>query len=60
MSVLDTYVEGIDEGRFLDQELIAISIPLFDAVQVATELTQIIRQVNPKAHIKYIGSACHY
>ncbi|NUU75247.1 MULTISPECIES: arsinothricin biosynthesis radical SAM protein ArsL [Paenibacillus] len=55
VSVLDTYVEGIDEGRFLDQELIAISIPLFDAVQAATELTQIIRQVNPKAHITYFG-----
>lgn len=55
VSVLDTYVERIDEGRFLSQELIDISIPLFDAVQAATELTQIIRHFNPKAHIKYFG-----
>ncbi|MBE7680095.1 arsinothricin biosynthesis radical SAM protein ArsL [Paenibacillus sp. P13VS] len=55
VSVLDTYVEGIEEERFLNQELIAISIPLFDAVQAATELTHIIRKVNPKAHITYFG-----
>ncbi|MBT2282486.1 radical SAM protein [Paenibacillus polymyxa] len=55
VSVLDTYVEGIEEERFLNQELIAISIPLFDAVQAATELTHIIRRVNPKAHITYFG-----
>lgn len=55
VSVLDTYVEGVNEAAFLDKDMIAISIPLFDAVQAAAELTKIIRQRNPVAHVTYFG-----
>lgn len=55
VSVLDTYVDGIQEDKLRNKELIAISIPLFDSVQAAIELTQIIRRVNPSAHVTYFG-----
>ncbi|CAM4439515.1 arsinothricin biosynthesis radical SAM protein ArsL [Paenibacillus tarimensis] len=55
VEVLDTYVEGVQESRFADQDLIAVSIPLFDAVQAAAEVTKIIRRVNPQAHITFFG-----
>lgn len=53
--VLDTYVEGIKEEKLLGKKLIAISIPLFDSVNAAIEMTKIIREVNPTAHVTYFG-----
>lgn len=55
VSVLDTYVDGIDEDCFRDHSMIAIAIPLFDAVQAAISLADTIRKVNSKAHITFFG-----
>ena len=32
VEILDTYVEGLVEEKFKDKQLVAISVPLFDAV----------------------------
>lgn len=53
--LLDTYVDGIPTGVFDDADVIAISMPLFDALQAGLQLTQQIRQANPKATIVYFG-----
>lgn len=55
VSVLDTYVDGVQEDRFLDADLIALAIPLFDALQAGIELSAIIRKANPQAHITFFG-----
>lgn len=55
VSVLDTYVEGIQENRFSSADLVAISIPLFDAVQSGVEIAKMVRSVNPSAHITFFG-----
>lgn len=55
VSVLDTYVEGVQEDRFVDQDLVAISIPLFDAVHAGIEVAKLVRKSNPKAHVTFFG-----
>lgn len=55
VSVLDIYVEGISEERFLDKDLVAISIPLFDAIHAGVEIAKRIAAINPNAHITFFG-----
>jgi hopanoid C-3 methylase len=55
VSVLDTYVEGIREEMFREPDLVAIAIPLFDALYPGIEIAQRVRQVNPTAHITFFG-----
>ncbi len=53
--VLDTYVDGICEELFTQPDLVAIAIPLFDALYPGIEIANRIRQLNPKAHITFFG-----
>ncbi|MBY0201418.1 radical SAM protein [Priestia megaterium] len=55
VSVLDTYVEGIVEDKFSDKDLIAISVPLFDAVHAGIEIAKRAADLNPEAHITFFG-----
>ncbi|WP_124727593.1 arsinothricin biosynthesis radical SAM protein ArsL [Staphylospora marina] len=55
VSVLDTYVEGLREDRFLDKDLVAISVPLFDPVHAGVEVAKFVRKINPDAHITFFG-----
>ncbi|MBL0389137.1 radical SAM protein [Tumebacillus sp. ITR2] len=55
VSVLDTYVDGIQEDRFVGQDLVAISIPLFDALFAGIEIARLVREKNPSAHITFFG-----
>ncbi|MDP5276631.1 arsinothricin biosynthesis radical SAM protein ArsL [Chengkuizengella axinellae] len=55
VSVLDTYVDGIIEDKFQGNDLIAISVPLFDAVHAGIEIAKLAAKVNPEAHITFFG-----
>jgi hopanoid C-3 methylase len=55
VSVLDTYVDGLREEAFVGSNLVAISIPLFDALNPGIEIANRVRQVNPSAHITFFG-----
>lgn len=55
VTVLDTYVEGVQFDRFKDQDLVAIAIPLFDAVHSGIEVAKLVRELNPDAHITFFG-----
>ncbi|PAK33584.1 radical SAM protein, partial [Bacillus licheniformis] len=55
VSVLDTYVEGIENEKFKNVDLVAISIPLFDAITAGIEISKIAREENPNAHITFFG-----
>ena len=55
VTVLDTYVEGVREELFPGAELVAISIPLFDALTPGIEVAQRVRQHNPRAHVTFFG-----
>ena len=55
VSVLDTYVEGIVEEKFLHKGLIAISVPLFNAVHAGVEIAKRAAKLNPNAHITFFG-----
>ncbi|MDP5275945.1 arsinothricin biosynthesis radical SAM protein ArsL [Chengkuizengella axinellae] len=55
VSVLDTYVDGIIEEKFQGKEIIAISVPLFDAVHAGIEIAKLAARLNPKAHITFFG-----
>ncbi|MFB4212861.1 RCCLKC-tail radical SAM protein [Shouchella sp. 1P09AA] len=55
VQVLDTYVEGIVESKFEGKDLIAISIPLFDAVHAGVELSKKAAEINPTAHVTFFG-----
>jgi hopanoid C-3 methylase len=55
VSVLDTYVDGLQEDLFAEPDLVAIAIPLFDALYPGIEIATRVRQLNPKAHITFFG-----
>jgi hopanoid C-3 methylase len=55
VAVLDTYVDGVQEDRLYDAGLVAIALPLFDAVHPGIEVAKLVRQVNPAAHVTYFG-----
>lgn len=55
VSVLDTYVDGIEEKHFIGPDLIAISVPLFDSVHPGVEIAKKVRELNPGAHITFFG-----
>lgn len=55
VSVLDTYVDGIKEEMFDAPDMVAISIPLFDALFAGIEIANLVRQRNPRAHITFFG-----
>lgn len=55
VSVLDTYVDGILEEKFAEPDMVAISIPLFDALFAGIEIANRVRAINPKAHITFFG-----
>ncbi|MBO2537224.1 arsinothricin biosynthesis radical SAM protein ArsL [Rummeliibacillus suwonensis] len=55
VSILDTYVEGIVEEKFINQDLVAIAVPLFDAVSAGVEISKRVYQINPRAHITFFG-----
>jgi len=55
VSALDIYVDGIQEELFAYPDLVAISIPLFDALHPGIEIAKRVRQFNPLAHITFFG-----
>lgn len=55
VSVLDTYVDGIQEEMFDEPHMVAISIPLFDALFAGIEIAALVRKRNPRAHITFFG-----
>lgn len=55
VAVLDTYVDGIKSELFEAPDLVAISIPLFDALFPGIEIARQVREANPKAHITFFG-----
>src|SRR2546430_2076914 len=55
VTVLDTYVDGVREELFIDPDLVAISIPLFDALHPGIEVAQRVRKLNPRAHVTFFG-----
>jgi radical SAM superfamily enzyme YgiQ (UPF0313 family) len=54
-SILDTYVDGIMEDILGNADLVAISIPLFDALYPALEISKIVKKLNKNAHITFFG-----
>ncbi|ACK92793.1 TPA: radical SAM protein [Bacillus cereus] len=55
VEILDTYVEGLVEEKFKDKQLVAISVPLFDAVTAGIEVAKKVAEINPDAHITFFG-----
>jgi radical SAM superfamily enzyme YgiQ (UPF0313 family) len=55
VTALDTYVDGVREELLAEPALVAIAIPLFDAVQSGVVLAQRVRELNPQAHITFFG-----
>lgn len=55
VTVLDTYVEGIRDELFPEPDLVAISIPLFDALWPGIEIANRVREANPDAYITFFG-----
>lgn len=55
VSVLDTYVTGVETRLLQSADLIAISLPIFDSVQSGLELARQARASNPTAHITFFG-----
>ncbi|WP_078552316.1 arsinothricin biosynthesis radical SAM protein ArsL [Bacillus alkalicellulosilyticus] len=53
--ILDTFVEGINEIKLKDADIVAISLPLFDSVQPGLELSKLVKELNPDAHITFFG-----
>lgn len=55
VETLDTFVEGVQEHRLADADVIAISMPLFQSVESGIELAKLARQVNPTATVCCFG-----
>lgn len=55
ITILDTYVEGVNEDKLKAADLVVISLPLFDAVHPGIEVARRTRELNPSAHITFIG-----
>lgn len=55
VSVMDTYVNGVQDDAFIPADLVAISVPLFDALQAGIEVAKRVRNINPHAHITFFG-----
>ena len=56
VDVLDTYTDStLIEKKIQDPQLVVISLPLFDAVHPGIEIARQVREVNPLAHVTYIG-----
>ncbi|OPX43928.1 ribosomal protein S12 methylthiotransferase RimO [Ruminiclostridium hungatei] len=55
VSVIDTYIDGMIETLFLEPDLIAISVPLFDALRLGVDVAKKVRKINSKAHITFFG-----
>lgn len=53
--ILDTYVDGIRENLLEDADLVAISIPLFDALFSGIEIAKRVKTINKDAHITFFG-----
>lgn len=51
VDTLDTFVEGVREDKLADADLVAISMPLFQAVEPGIELARLTDQVNPAATV---------
>ncbi|WP_160673592.1 RCCLKC-tail radical SAM protein [Clostridium sp. C8-1-8] len=54
-TILDTYVEGIREDILGDAELVAISIPLFDALFSGIEIAKTVKKLNKNVHVTFFG-----
>lgn len=56
VDVLDTYTDSHQiQEKIQDPQLVVISLPLFDAVHPGIEIARQVREVNPLAHVTYIG-----
>lgn len=55
VSVLDTYVNGIQSAPLAEAGLVAIALPLFNSLKAGIDLAKQVRTVNPKAHIAFFG-----
>jgi hopanoid C-3 methylase len=51
----DTYVDGLPDDLFDDADLVAIAVPLFDALQAGLQLSEMIRSKNASAKIVFFG-----
>lgn len=55
VGVLDTYVDGVKPELLNEQEMIGISIPLFDSLEAGIEIAKAARVRNPSAHVVFFG-----
>lgn len=51
----DTYVDGVSDDIFKDAGLVAIAVPLFDALQAGLRLSEMIKSAKPEAKIVFFG-----
>lgn len=51
----DAYVDGLPEDLFDDVDVVAISVPLFDALMAGLKLSEMVRAKNSTAKIVFFG-----
>lgn len=54
-TLLDVYVDGVDEERISSADIIAVSMPLFDSLESGVQLIQQIKQINEGALLIAFG-----
>jgi radical SAM superfamily enzyme YgiQ (UPF0313 family) len=52
---LDAFVDGIDEGRLHDADLVGISVQLFQSIAPAVDIAAAVRRTSPQARIVMFG-----
>jgi radical SAM superfamily enzyme YgiQ (UPF0313 family) len=51
----DAYVDGLPDDLFDDADVVAISVPLFDALQAGLQLSEMVKAKKPDAKIVFFG-----
>lgn len=54
-TLLDVYVDGVDEDKIKAANVIAVSMPLFDSLESGVQLIQQIKELNPSAILIAFG-----
>jgi hopanoid C-3 methylase len=53
---VDTFVDGIDETAFVDADVVAISVQMFQAIAPAIDIADVAKRVSPSARIVMFGA----
>jgi radical SAM superfamily enzyme YgiQ (UPF0313 family) len=53
---VDTFIDGIDEAKFANADLVAISVQMFQSIAPAIEIAEVARRVSPSARIVMFGA----